>query len=79
MKAAAQLRKAAAYEATKKPKLALAAKLRAQAAELELDLNGPPVPGMQPTQTNYLVLLPSDKGQVERFDAAVKAMGAEPW
>lgn len=74
---AAALEKADA--AAKKGDLGTAARLTARAGGLALDPDGPPVPATAPTHSNYLALLPSDGAQVERFDAGVRALGAEPF
>jgi hypothetical protein len=55
--------------------LAQAERLRAKA--LAIDPDGPPLKGEQPTHSSYLALLPTSREQVERFDAEMKALGAE--
>jgi hypothetical protein len=39
--------------------------------------NGPPVRGMSPTHSNFLLLMPSELDQVERFEGAARLMNAE--
>lgn len=41
------------------------------------DPNGPPVKGASPTHPNYLLLMPSEIDQVERFEGAARLMNAE--
>lgn len=40
---------------------------------------GPPVAAMSPTRNNYLLLMPKDPWQVERFDHEMRELGAVPW
>lgn len=41
------------------------------------DPNGPPVRGMSPTHSNFLLLMPSELDQVERFEGAARLMNVE--
>ena len=38
---------------------------------------GPPVPGKSPTHGNFLLLMPSEPGQVERFNDSARELGCE--
>lgn len=75
---AADLRRRAAEAQTAKKADALIRQLE-RFVEAYPDPNGPPVRGMSPTHSNFLLLMPSELDQVERFEGAARLMNAEPF
>jgi hypothetical protein len=47
--------------------------------EREHGLDGSPLKGEQPTHSSWLLLMPTDAGQVERFDVEMRQLDAEVW
>lgn len=73
---AADLRRRAAEALTAEKADALIRQLE-QFVAAHPDPNGPPVRGMSPTHSNFLLLMPSELDQVERFEGAARLMNAE--
>jgi hypothetical protein len=73
---AADLRRRAAEAPTAEKADALIRQLE-RFVEVHRDPNGPPVRGLSPTHSNFLLLMPSELDQVERFEGAARLMNAE--